>query len=125
MSLENYRDVFGFPVEDFYRRVGFDLQKETLHDISVDFVDTYDIFAEGIGLNPGVRETLDALQKAGIRQYILSALREDLLSQMVKDFNIGRYFFRFAVLIIYMRPEKSNGENGWLRSMVFVRRKPL
>lgn len=94
MSLENYRDVFGFPVEDFYRRVGFDLQKETLHDISVDFVDTYDIFAEGIGLNPGVRETLDALQKAGIRQYILSALREDLLSQMVKDFNIGRYFFQ-------------------------------
>ncbi len=94
LSLENYRDVFGFPVEDFYRRVGFDLQKETLHDISVDFVDTYDIFAEGIGLNPGVRETLDALQKAGIRQYILSALREDLLSQMVKDFNIGRYFFQ-------------------------------
>ncbi|HBO27603.1 HAD family hydrolase [Culturomica sp.] len=94
LSLENYRDVFGFPVEDFYRRVGFDLQKETLHDISVDFVDTYDIFAEGIGLNPGVRETLDALQKAGIRQYILSALREDLLSQMVKDFNIGPYFFQ-------------------------------
>lgn len=82
LSLETYREVFGFPVEDFYRRVGFDLERETLHEISVDFVDTYDEFALGLTLNPGVRQTLAVLQQMGIKQYILSALREDLLKKM-------------------------------------------
>lgn len=92
LSLETYREVFGFPVEDFYRRVGFDLERETLHEISVDFVDTYDEFALGLTLNPGVRQTLAVLQQMGIKQYILSALREDLLKKMVEDFGIAEYF---------------------------------
>ncbi len=92
LSVEEYKDVFGFPVVDFYKKVGFDMEKESLHEISVDFVETYDRFAGNNTLNQSVPEVLCGIQQAGRKQYILSALREDLLKQMVVDFQIGHYF---------------------------------
>lgn len=92
MTLQQYKDWFGFPVEDFYKVVGFDMTKESMHELSVDFVDTYEEFAGGMALTPGVAEVLEDVQKAGVQQYILSALREDLLQQMIVDFNIKKCF---------------------------------
>lgn len=92
LSVDEYKDVFGFPVVDFYRNVGFDMEKEGLHEVSVDFVETYARIAVDMRLNPSVPEVLRGLQQAGRKQYVLSALREDLLKQMVVDFHIGSYF---------------------------------
>lgn len=92
LTLEAYRDQFGFPVIDFYRQIGFDMEKESLHVLSVDFVETYDKYAGKVALNPEVPEVLSALRAKGLRQYILSALREDLLQQMLQDFGIASYF---------------------------------
>lgn len=92
LSVQEYKDQFGFPVIDFYHKVGFDLEKESMHTLSVDFVNTYDIYAGSVKLNQHVPKVLAGIQEAGIRQYILSALREDLLKQMVCDFEIGSHF---------------------------------
>lgn len=92
VSIQEYKDRFGFPVVDFYHKVGFDLEKESMHVLSVDFVNTYDIYAGSVKLNRHVPEVLAGIQEAGIRQYILSALREDLLKQMVCDFEIDSRF---------------------------------
>ena len=56
LSLEEYKAQFGFPVEEFYHKVGFDMEKESMHELSVDFVETYDKFAGHLALNPEVRE---------------------------------------------------------------------
>ena len=45
-----------------------------------------------LDLNPQVREVLACFRQQGRRQYILSALREDLLKQMAWDFGIAGYF---------------------------------
>lgn len=92
LSLDEYKEVFGFPVIDFYRKVGFDMEKESLHEISVDFVETYDRFAGGMALNEAVPEVLRQIRQSGRKQYILSALKENLLKQMVADFRIGDCF---------------------------------
>lgn len=92
LTVNAYKEVFGFPVVDFYRKIGFDLGKEGLHELSVDFVTIYDEFAAGVELNGGVREVLAGIQRQGKKQYILSALKEDILQQMVGDFRISGYF---------------------------------
>ncbi len=92
LSVERYKDMFGFPVAGFYRKVGFDPEKESLHELSVDFVETYDRYAGNLALNPSVPEVLRGIQRTGRKQYILSALREDLLKQMVAGFHIDAYF---------------------------------
>jgi phosphoglycolate phosphatase len=94
LTCRQYKDKFGFPVADFYREVGFDLKQESLHDVSVDFVETYNRYAEKLELNEQVCEVLETIQGAQIKQYVLSALREDLLEQMVHDFDIAVRFDR-------------------------------
>ena len=74
LSVEDYKEKFGFPVIDFYDRVGFDMEK--------------------VGLNEGVREVLAGIQQTGVKQYVLSALREDLLQQMLRHFQIDSRFDR-------------------------------
>lgn len=92
LSVEEYKERFGFPVIDFYRSVGFDMEREGMHDLSVDFVETYDRFAGLLGLNAGVPEVLAGFGSAGARQYVLSALREDLLQEMLAGFGIASHF---------------------------------
>lgn len=92
LSAEEYKDRFGFPVEKFYHDIGFDMEKESLHELSLDFVETYDKYAVSLALNPDVPEVLAGIRRAGLRQYILSALREDLLLQMLREYGIAAYF---------------------------------
>lgn len=92
LTSEYYRECFGFPVIHFYEKVGFDLNEESFHDLSVDFVKTYDKYATMLALNPHVFEVLYELQQLGMKQFVLSALREDLLQQMICDFGIAGYF---------------------------------
>ena len=47
-----------------------------------------------MGLNEGVREVLAGIQQTGVKQYVLSALREDLLQQMLRHFQIDSRFDR-------------------------------
>ncbi len=92
LTVQQYKDLFEFPVIGFYQRVGFDLVKESFHELSVDFVRTYEKYAGGVALNPFVREVLAGVQQSGRKQYILSALREDWLIRMLGEFAIGSYF---------------------------------
>lgn len=92
LTEQEYKDRFGFPVADFYGCIGFDTEKESLHELSVDFVETYDRYAGEVGLNPHVPEVLAAVRQSGRKQYILSALREDLLRRMLADFHIDSRF---------------------------------
>lgn len=92
LTYGQYKDKFGFPVADFYKEVGFDFEQESLHELSIDFVETYDRYARKIELNAQVPKVLETIQRAQMQQYILSALREDLLQQMVCDFGIAVRF---------------------------------
>ncbi len=92
LSVEEYKDRFGFPVVEFYQKIGFDMEKEPLHELSLDFVSTYNKYATSLELNSDVPEVLDNIRRMGIKQYILSALREDLLQQMLQSFDIDSRF---------------------------------
>ncbi len=92
LSVEEYKDRFGFPVVEFYQKIGFDMEKEPLHELSLDFVSTYNKYATSLELNSDVPEVLDNIRQIGIKQYILSALREDLLHQMLQSFDIDARF---------------------------------
>ena len=96
MTVEEYKRYFEFPVIRFYEKVGFDLNGESFHDLSVDFVKTYEKYADEVVLNKDVPEVLERLQQNGLTQFVLSALREDLLVQMIRDFSIDSRFDRIC-----------------------------
>lgn len=92
ITVERYRDIFAFPVKAYYESLGFDFSRDDWNEVSVDFVDTYNSLAGGVSLSDGVAEVLNGLQQTGMNQYILSALKEDTLKNMVDDFNIQSRF---------------------------------
>ena len=35
ITLEKYREIFGFPVKNYYIKLGFDLEKEPFEDLGI------------------------------------------------------------------------------------------
>lgn len=92
-SVERYREVFGFPVSDYYRRVGFDFDAEPFEALAEEYMALYlGDDTGGCGLHTGAEAALGQVKEAGATQLILTASkRENLCSQMA-PFAIGGYF---------------------------------
>ena len=72
-SVEMYHRVFGFPVKDYYKRIGFDFEKEPFEMLAEEFIELYHNNVNSVSLFPGAREILADFQLNNIRQIILSA----------------------------------------------------
>lgn len=92
LTADAYRDVFGFPVEDYYRRIGVTFENESMADLSVDFFASYSVGLRDCPLHDGVVETLQQLKASDVRQFILSAMQEQMLHSIVADLGIASYF---------------------------------
>jgi len=92
ITKAKYRSLFRFPVVDFYDEIGFDLTKESFDKVSVDFVTTYNKNSANLQLQPGVLETLQELNRMGVKQYVLSALEQNTLLKLLKFYKISHFF---------------------------------
>jgi len=92
LTVERYRDVFGFPVADYYRRIGLDLKPGAMAELCAEF---FDLYVSGLGscpLHAGVQETLERFREAGLRQFVLSAMEERLLRTALERLSIAEFF---------------------------------
>ena len=79
ISVTDYREVFDFPVKDYYQKVGFDFSKESFEEIGQNFIDRYNQRINQTYLQKNVLETLSNLGQKGFIQHILSARLETSL----------------------------------------------
>lgn len=86
LTVDNYKSIFGFPVKAYYELIGFDFSRDDWEEVSINFVNTYNALAKDVELTPGIMPVLEGLKERGVRQYILSALQEDLLIKMLERF---------------------------------------
>lgn len=87
-----YKDIFCFPVRNYYEKIGFDFRKESFEKVGLEFMDRYRKIVNRATLTKNAQYVLSQLQKTGVRQYVLSAMRQELLQQMLIDYGIIRYF---------------------------------
>jgi phosphoglycolate phosphatase len=92
LSLSLYKEVFGFPVIDYYRKVGFDFTKESFEQLSVEFIDTYNEALVSASLTHGTVKVLDYFQQMGKHNVIVSAMQQDMLLKSVADNGLTKYF---------------------------------
>jgi len=92
LSLERYRDVFGFPVADYYRTIGLDPDAESIDSLSEEFHTAYVPMLMDCPLHDGVVEGLEAFRDAGVRQFVLSAMEEEALRAVVGRLGIAEFF---------------------------------
>ena len=92
-NISAYHQVFGFPIKEYYRKIGFDFEKEPYEEVAQEFVELY--YKDKTGgclLNDGAKELLELLKKNGIKQVVLSASKESNLIEQIDDFQISNYF---------------------------------
>lgn len=87
-----YREVFGFPIIDYYTRLGFDFEKEDYNALAIDWVELYMQKVKSAKMNKGVEEVLKKIKKLGIPQYILSATEQGMLKIQLNQLGITELF---------------------------------
>jgi phosphoglycolate phosphatase len=92
LNMEFYREVFGFPVVDYYTRIGFDFSKESFEDLSVEFIEAYLRDLTHARLMPGAGKVLQYYTEMGKQNIILSAMKKDMLRISVKEKGLDQYF---------------------------------
>ena len=91
-SLEKYRSVFGFPIVDYYRRLGFNFEKEPYNEIAIEWVNEYNSRRRTAPLCVSARELLQAFQDNQKNQLIISATEYNMLSAQLDELGIKGYF---------------------------------
>ena len=92
MSLERYKELFDFPVQDYYRRAGVDFSMVDYEILSERFHDHFERRIESVSLFPEATDTLRAIRRLGARQFLLSSTEHGRLQRMVADFDIDHLF---------------------------------
>ena len=117
LTEKQYQDEFDFPVIDFYRKVGFDFDKESFADLAHEYHAVYEPRWSECDLQIGARDALEWLSAAGIGQSLLSAAHQSMLDACVKHFKLGPFF----MAVLGARCNQAHGKvdegRGWMEKL--------
>lgn len=109
-DMAGYREIFGFPIVDYYRRAGFDFARDSFDELAKDYMDDYTPKSTACPLQPGAEETLRAFKSRGVKQVVLSASELPTLHRQVAERGVAPYFDRLLGLgDIYARSKVELG----------------
>ena len=112
--LESYRNVFCFPVINYYKLLGFDFDKESFEKISVEFISNYHELAKNAKLTKNAKQVLESYKTKGLKQYILSASQTDNLKTQLDFHNLTNYFEEVIGLDHIFATSKIEAGKKWL-----------
>ncbi len=114
-SLDRYREIFTFPVKDYYALAGLDLDVEDFVDLAEEYMSGYRAREDQCGLMRGARETLCALDSMGIAQVLASASRLDDLQRQVHAHGLDGMFRAVLGMSDQLGGGKSGLAAGYIR----------
>ncbi len=91
-NLEHYYKVFGFPVIDYYRRLGFDFEKTDYSAVANEWVDFYLSNVSSAPVRSGVIDAVKKISSMGFKQTILSMTEDSMLKKQLSDLGILNLF---------------------------------
>jgi phosphoglycolate phosphatase len=115
ISLESYRGLFDFPVREYYRRIGFDLQKDSFESLSNEFISGYIASRKNLPLQAGTLDALNFFKQRKLPQCILSATQSETLKQTLKEYGIDKYFNTVMGLDHHYADGKAHLGEVWLK----------
>ena len=97
-TLDEYRELFDFPVRDYYVKLGYDFDREPFDIVGMEFINRYNVRHGETVLHPEVPEVLAELSRRGYSQNILSAREQAELLLETRKLGIEGYFDRIRGL---------------------------
>uniref|UniRef100_A0A832G327 phosphoglycolate phosphatase n=1 Tax=Ignavibacterium album TaxID=591197 RepID=A0A832G327_9BACT len=92
LTYEEYRNIFTFPVYEYYQKAGFDFNKTSFEILGRMFMDDYERRKYEMNLFKGAREILQYAKDKGLKQSVLSAYKHDTLLEVLQYYDIIKFF---------------------------------
>ncbi|WP_420176173.1 HAD family hydrolase [Luteococcus sp. OSA5] len=110
-----YREAFGWPIREYYRRLGFVGDDEFRRGASR-YVELFDAGVAHVGLHDGAREALTAIEGLGLRQVLISATRQERLGPQVDGHGLTSCFEAVLDTDEALDPSKQGIVARWLEA---------
>jgi len=117
ISLEDYRNIFTFPVKEYYRIAGHDISDENWEILSHDFINQYEANKSRCNLYPKAEDVLQHIQSKKIQQSVLSAYSQHTLEEMIAQYNLQKYFVKLIGLDNIYAESKLNNGIKWMKEL--------
>ncbi len=91
-TVEKYHSMFGFPIIDYYQRIGFDFEKTEFSVLANEWVAIYLEEVKKAPARAGVRETVERLSSFGIKQTVLSMTESKMLYHQLSLIGLEKAF---------------------------------
>jgi phosphoglycolate phosphatase len=92
ISLQRYKEIFTFPVIEYYKAAGHTFENNSFEILGKQFIDKYEKIKSTCDLFLEVRLLLKEFNQKNIRQYLLSAYEQESLNNIIKQYKINEYF---------------------------------
>ena len=92
LTPARYQKVFGFPVKDYYRQLGYDFDHTPFEQLSDVFMAAYHQRWPECQLRAGVAEMLHCMGEKGVQQSVISAAENSLVNAMVGHYGLSGHF---------------------------------
>lgn len=90
VSLEEYRATFSFPARNYYERAGLDLANEDWGALALEYHEAYLSLPKRLARD--AEAAVSMARSAGFRQYVLSAMKQELLASETAKYGAGMEF---------------------------------
>ena len=116
ITVQRYRETFDFPVIDYYRKLGFNLEKDSFEDLSHEFIGAYESKRRSLQLHSGAKEALRTFRRNRIPQCMLSAAKKESLLSYLGQHGITSFFKSILGLDHHYADGKFQLGNRWIRN---------
>ena len=87
-----YRKIFCFPIIEYYRKLGFDFNKNPYDELAVEWVEIYNNTVYKATLYDGIIQLLTSVKNTDTKQLILSATELKMLNGQLKFLGVLDFF---------------------------------
>ncbi|MCM1285150.1 MAG: HAD family hydrolase [Acetobacter sp.] len=88
---KKYKEIFCFPVVEYYKNAGIDLNKHSFEEMAAIYIERYDEKQKSCCLFKNAEKTLKALNENGINQLVISVSEKERLEKQIRRFGIVQY----------------------------------
>jgi len=92
ISVEQYKNIFTFPVIEYYKLAGHTFERKSFEELGLQFMEEYETGKQNCKLHKSVNEILSLIKSKNITQHLLSAYQQDLLENTVYNYKLSEYF---------------------------------
>lgn len=117
IELDMYREIFTFPVIEYYKKLGFDFRKEPFSKVGTEFIHEYTSRMYEPALHSNALKILEMVRQKNITQSILSASKLQLLEPLMDHHRIRSYFTRIIGLDNHYAHSKLAIGKEWIEEL--------